>query len=69
MPGVSTFFTSYSARRGESRVEAIALVILDGPDPEHRYIVVDEQGASYMVRPEELDLYGAYEENDEAGDG
>jgi hypothetical protein len=69
MPGISTFFTSYSARRGESRVEAIAVVILDGREPEHRYIVVDERGASYMVRPEELDLYGAYEENEESGEG
>ena len=60
-------FTGYSALLDEKRVEAVAVVISDdgGPEPVLRMVVVDEAGAASLVRAERLDMYGAYEKDDE----
>jgi hypothetical protein len=64
---VSTFFTGYSALLDEKRVEAVAVVVSDegGPDPVLRMVVVDEAGGASLVRAERLDMYGAYEHEEE----
>ena len=62
MSGVATFFTAYSALRRGERVEVIAVVVLEGSELEHRYIVVDETGASSIARSEELNLYGVVDD-------
>jgi hypothetical protein len=64
---VSTFFTGYSALLDDKRVEAVAVVISDegGPEPVLRMVVVDEDGAASLVQADRLDMYGAYEQDDE----
>jgi hypothetical protein len=64
---VSTFFTAYSALLDEKRVEAVAVVISDEgePEPVLRMVVVDEAGAASLVRADRLDMYGAYERDDD----
>ena len=64
---VSTFFTAYSALLDQKHVEAVAVVISDegGPEPVLRMVVVDEAGAASLVRAERLDMYGAYEQDDD----
>ncbi len=64
MHSVSAFFTAYSARRGTDRVEAVALVVSEGPDSEPvlRFVVVAEDGRASFANPEELDLYGVTED-------
>jgi hypothetical protein len=66
---VSAFFTAYSARRGADRVEAVALVVSEGEgtDPVLRFVVVGEDGRASFARPDELDLYGAYEQPADEG--
>jgi hypothetical protein len=68
---VATFFTAYEAGRGKSPVEAIAVVVGDGPGPEPvmRFIVVDEGGQASLADARDLDLYGVWlgtQEADEA---
>ncbi|HET7472992.1 MAG TPA: hypothetical protein VFJ71_07695 [Candidatus Limnocylindrales bacterium] len=65
---VSTFFTGYSALLDEKRVEAVAVVISDegGAEPVLRMVIVDEAGAASLVRADRLDMYGAYEKDDDA---
>ena len=58
MWSVSAFFTSYSALKGTERVEVIAVALAPGDEPTLRYVVVDTAGASWLARPEELNLYG-----------
>lgn len=62
MHDVSTFAASYAAGRGERPVEAIAVVVSDGagPEPNLRFIVVDEQGRASLADARELDLYGVW---------
>jgi hypothetical protein len=64
MHSVSAFFAAYSARRGTERVEAVALVVSEGDstDPVLRFVVVGQDGRASFARPDELDLYGAYEQ-------
>ena len=70
MANVSAFFTSYSAKRGEDRVEAIAVIVEgSGSTATLRFIVVDMAGRASIAAADELDLYGAYEEpDDDSGD-
>jgi len=64
MSGVSAFFTAYSARRGEERVEAVALIVDgEGSRSSVRFVVVDEDGHASIVSADELDLYGVIEES------
>jgi hypothetical protein len=68
MHSVSTFFTAYSARRGDVAVEAIAVVVSDGPnaDPVIRFVVVDAAGRASLADARELDLYGVIDDAREA---
>jgi hypothetical protein len=67
MNNVSAFFTSYSARRNGESVEAIALIVSDGPglEPVIRFVVVDESGQASVAPAGDLDLYGVADEADE----
>jgi hypothetical protein len=69
MHSVSTFFTSYSARRSGSAVEAVALIVSEGPgvEPVIRFVVVDESGRASVAESEELDLYGVNDDAAELG--
>lgn len=64
MGGVSAFWTAYSARRGDERVEAI-VVIVDGTGSTASvsFVVVDERGQASIARADELDLYGVRDES------
>jgi catechol 2,3-dioxygenase-like lactoylglutathione lyase family enzyme len=66
---VSTFFTSYAALVEGSRVEAIAVVIGDdtGGEPTVRMLVVDEAGHASLRDANEVDMYGAYDQDDHLG--
>ena len=69
MADVSAFFTAYSARRDAARVEAIAVVVEgSGSTAVVRFVVVDEQGRASLAEAEGLDLYGAYEDQDDQTD-
>lgn len=68
MSAVSVFFTAYSARRGEQRVEAVAVVVEgEGSTASLRFVVVDERGRASIAAADEVDLYGVLEESYAAG--
>jgi hypothetical protein len=71
MHAVSAFFTAYSARLDGSAVEAIAVVVSEGPntDPELRFVVVDERGRASIVGSNNLDLYGVIDDARQAEEG
>jgi hypothetical protein len=71
MHAVSAFFTAYSARREGAPVEAVALVVSEGPgiDPILRFVIVDERGRASLVSADELDLYGVIEDARELEEG
>jgi hypothetical protein len=68
---LSAFFTAYSARRGGAPVEAIAVIVSDGPDsePALRFVVVDEAGLATIAAADEVDLYGVFEDAREVEEG
>jgi hypothetical protein len=68
MHSVSAFFTAYSARRSGEAVEAVALIVSEGsePDPIIRFVVVDERGRASVADAAELDLYGVIDDAREA---
>ena len=65
MHAVSAFFTAYSALADGNRVEAIGVVISDGPtgEPTVRLMVVDEAGHASLRDANEVDMYGAYDQD------
>jgi hypothetical protein len=63
---VSTFFTGYAALRGEEHVEAIAVIVDDArPLESPMFVVVDQHGAASVAHADELNLYGAYDDEDQ----
>ncbi|HYU48594.1 MAG TPA: hypothetical protein VEO91_01530 [Candidatus Limnocylindria bacterium] len=68
MHAVSAFFTAYSARREGAPVEAVALVVSEGPgaEPILRFVIVDERGRASVVEADELDLFGVIDDAREA---
>jgi hypothetical protein len=64
MANVSAFFTAYSAKRGDDRVEAIAVVVDgEGSTATLRFVVVDQAGLASIANASQLDLYGVQEES------
>lgn len=71
---ISAFFTSYTcktARTADERVEAIALIASEGPDPEPvlSVVVVDQEGRLSVVPAEDVDLRELWEPDDVPGAG
>lgn len=68
MHAVSAFFTAYSARREGAPVEAVAVVVSEGPgtEPVLRFVVVDAQGRASMADAHDLDLDGVIDDANEA---
>ena len=70
MHSVSAFFTAYSARRNGVAVEAVAVIVSEGPgtEPVLRFVVVDPAGHASMAEADELDLYGVIDDGREAAE-
>jgi hypothetical protein len=69
MMSVSAFFTGYSATRNDEHVEAIAVIVDDNnPSALPSFVVVDGHGAASIARADQLNLYGAYEQDDISSD-
>lgn len=63
MHNVSAFSTAYAARRGGAPVEAIAVVVSEGPglEPVLQFVVVDQAGLATLAAAAEVDLHGVVE--------
>jgi len=58
MSGVSAFFTAYSARRGDERVEAVPVIVDgDGQQASVRFVVVGEDGHASIASDEDGNEY------------